>query len=1335
MALHSGENHIKSVVNGYKGENKLEEYVNYYKILDMQYDRLAELASVICNAPVSFVTFADKNELILKGVKGVSLEKVPREGSFCDYTLNSIDGFDVPDTAEDSRFPDELEITNEFTARSYCGHSITDDQGEILGTICVLDSKPREFSPEQKRGIAIIAEELTSIIIKQKRTQQIKYQADEYKAFFENSKGLMCAHALDGSFLYVNEASANSIEYTIDELTQMSLYDIIPHEYHHGVDVYLKDIKKNGKSTGIMTVCDKNGTRKMWLYNNVVYDAHGEKYVMGNALDITTKNKLEEEHRRLKEMLEQTNTVAKIGGWEVDLVNQQVYWSSITKMLHEVPTDFVPDITKGINFYKEGYSRDAIAKAIDDAVNKGMSWDLELQIVTATGNDKWVRAIGNAEFENDLCVRLYGTFQDVDAQKKAEIEIKNSRKLIDDTMEAASEVSIISTTTEGIITVFNKGAENLLGYTAKEMIGKRTPAVIHAPAEVEARATELSEEYDQEISGFRVFVHKCEIEGSEQREWTYIRKDGTEFPVSLVITPIRDTEGVIQGYLGIAIDISERKKAEYEVGIERARLSAFVTHAPAAVAMFDTDIKYIAYSNRWLEEYQIGQKNISGLSHYEIFPNIGQEWKDIHQRSLKGEVIANEEDRWRPPGWDHDQYLRWEVRPWYQFDGSIGGIMMLTQDITAACMQREELEKAKLQAEQASIAKSEFLANMSHEIRTPLNGVIGFTDLVLKTDLTETQHQYLTIVEQSGNSLLSIINDILDFSKIEAGRLELDIDKFDIYELNNQASDIISFQVQEKGLEMLLNISTALPRFIYADNVRLKQVLVNLLGNATKFTEKGEIELKVSPVTISEADQLITIRFEVRDTGIGIKEEKQAKIFEAFSQEDISTTKKYGGTGLGLTISNRLLELMDSKLQLDSEPGKGSTFYFDITVKYEDGDAIQWEGIDAISRVLIVDDNQNNRTIIKEMLALKNIEAEEAKNGFEALEFMSADKEFDLVLMDYHMPFMDGIETACKIRENFNIKGKNQPIIFLHSSSDDQKIIKKCKELNIQHRLIKPIKIEDLYRAMSQLFIREEVINNTKDDKSKIDKPLHVLIVEDNSVNMLLAEATIKKVLPKAKVFKAIDGVEALEKCAEKVPEIIFMDIQMPNMNGYDATKEIRKLYGDDVLIFALTAGNVKGEKEKCLSIGMNDFITKPFVEDNIAEIINSWIKNDQTSDSDKVFDINKLYEYLGDNMTDKDIVKNILEALTDELSKAKESLESTATQTEASSLKKIGHKLYGTASTVGLLKLAEVTHQLDIMDIHDSKVKNNIQNLSADLLAEIENGLKAVKYIIGNNL
>lgn len=1428
----------------------LRNYEILYSITEEEFDRIAELASIICDVPISLISLIDNDKQWFKSKVGVSLNETPREDAFCNHAIANNELFEITNAVNDERFRDNPFVTGDLHIRFYAGQPLIDPNGYALGTLCVMDAEPRSLSREQKRAMEILAEDVMTLIIERRQkadlrnfetlfrvsddlicvsgaegifkkvnpafkkvlgwdeealldtsffelvhpedlevtreelgqlkaglnsinfTNRLRVKGGDYKVlqwvaapepltgnlfaigrdvsadkdkermlilseerarlFFENSQGFMCTHDLNGNFLSVNHAGAHMLGYTKEQMLSMSLFDVIPPERHPNLHEYLQEIVSEGQVKGQMLTMQKNGEYRIWLYSNVLQkDLEGRTYVIGNAVDITERHRLEEDLRTTKESLERTSRVAQVGGWEMDMRTGKISWTTVTREIHGVDASYEPRLETAINFYKEGEGREKIKEALGRAVGSGEPWDLELQIINKRGAEVWVRSLGYSEMGDGVCKRIFGSFQDIDKTKRAELELFSSRKLLNDVLRSASEISIIALDVNGAITLFNKGAEKMLGYTAEEMVGKQ-PVIIHSEQELQRRGEELSEELGYRVSGFKVVVGRAEAEGLEQQEWTYICKDGGARTVMLVVTTIRDINDEIEGFLCIATDITERRLIEHALITEKARLSAFVEHAPAAVAMLDNDMRYIAVSNRWLEDYHLQGRKILGLSHYEIFGEMDEERRERHQRVLRGAVERREEDEFHLAGSPMQQYITWEMRPWYQYDGKVGGMMIFTQDITSSILQRIELEAAKRHAEEASVAKSEFLANMSHEIRTPLNGVIGFTDLVMKTSLNETQLQYLSIVNQSANALLGIINDILDFSKIEAGKLELEVEKCDLYEMSGQATDIISYQVQTKGLEMLLNISPDLPRFIYADPVRLKQVLVNLLGNASKFTEKGEIELKIEPLLL--ADDHTTIRFAVRDTGIGIKPDKQDKIFEAFSQEDASTTKKYGGTGLGLTITNRLLGMMGSRLQLESTPGEGSCFYFDVTFQSERGDPIAWDNFDDIKRVLIVDDNENNRIILAQTLRLKNITAAQAKNGFEALQMLANGETYDAVLMDYHMPYMDGLATIRKIRESFSATAQELPIVLLHSSADDSTILKACEELQVSLRIVKPIKMQDVYDALTKL--HQKTFDPAEESEPALSslalESKTIMIAEDNAVNMLLARTIISKIAPNFTLLEAANGAVAVNTCRKQRPDLILMDVQMPEMNGYEATKAIRSLeHSPRIPIIALTAGNVKGEREKCLEAGMDDFLVKPVVESDIYAMLNKWLgldgdttiqeANTREDDAAHHFDVGVLKTFVGD---DEGLISEVLQLVEMELKTSLKAIQNNVEAGNLAGLNSAGHKLYGTAVSSGMHHLSLLAAELEKLgDFEEVKVRR--------LAGAIESEIKIILGLI----
>jgi len=723
----------------------------------------------------------------------------------------------------------------------------------------------------------------------------------------------------------------------------------------------------------------------------------------------------------------------------------------------------------------------------------------------------------------------------------------------------------------------------------------------------EMYAKEIADQYRQsDLKIFKTGIPEL------NKELSYVDENNQNHWVLTSKMPIKNDNGDIIGLAGIGKDITALKNAQESMQKDRNLLRTIIDNLPDIIYVKDLECKKIIANPA--DVRTCGFKNEEELLHksdYDTFP------KDIADAFYADDLfvlqsglsILNREEFFI----DTDQNKQWLLSskiPVRNEQGAIIGLVGIGRDITKRKNLEIELTGAKEKVEAGSMAKSEFLANMSHEIRTPLNSVIGFSDLLMKSQMSDTQQQYISAVYHSANSLLDIINEILDFSKIEAGKLEIENIKTDIFEIGYNISDVISFQAYKKNLELLLNIAVDIPRFVWTDGIRLRQVLINLLGNAIKFTKQGEVELKVETIQVFSASKR-KIRFSVRDTGIGISKDNLNKVFEAFSQEDASVTRKYGGSGLGLTISKRLINLMGGELLVESTPDIGSTFYFDLILETQEGEAVEWNYLHNFSNILIVDDNTNNRQILKGMLALKGIQCDEAENGVIALKKLESDHKYDVVLMDYHMPVMDGLTAIEQIRKKYT--SKKLPVMLLHSSADDSAINEACRKFDVQQRLVKPIKIQHLFESLSKLeydYKLSEIKENniTKKEKLSIDH-FKVLVADDNDFNIMLISTIIQDILPNAQVIEASNGEQAVDCYKQNLPDIVFMDIQMPEMNGYDATKSIRNIEKlKRVPIIALTAAAVKDERDRCIGAGMNDYVSKPFVRDTIIETINKWL-------------------------------------------------------------------------------------------------------------------------------
>ena len=1078
----------------------------------------------------------------------------------------------------------------------------------------------------------------------------------------------------------------------------------------------------------------------------VIYDEHNKpvrlviKHYKERKLNLEKILSKVKKLKKLRGILNETNKVAKVGGWEIDLVHQKLNWTKVTKQIHEVDPGFKPELETAINFYEEGWSRDKITELFAEAVEYGKPFDAELKIVTAKGNTVWVRTIGKPVIEDGQCVRVYGAFQDITARKKQEAVYKEARESFEKVFNHSS-IGIVLVNTKGKIINANPATIKIFGFDENDLdyaINNLTYKDLIHPEDLEIANEYRQRLIDGEFTHYSLRsryykkngelilckVNVSYIEGTEDSEsmiithveditaqkeledqvlehslrfksafeyspngmalvgldgkWLmvnkslssmlgyskeeflsltfqdityktdldadlrllketiegkrdtysmekrYIHKDGSIVYGLLNVSLIRDEKNEPQYFVSQINDITKRVEAKEELQNSLLELQGLLS-ASTQVAIIEADLTGI------VKKYNKGAENLLGYTAKDVIDihNVGvfHDPDDVEKRSKVLSKKYGEELHGLDLFTYNAQRGRYDSEEWIfvRKDGSkfpvqlvvtaiknkdneTTGYLGIATDISQLKEMEASLIREKQKAVAANKSKSEFLANMSHEIRTPLNGVIGFTDLLMKTDLNETQRKYMQMVNTSAHSLLDLINDILDFSKIEAGKLELNEDKTDLVELCSQTVDIIKHEAHEKGLELLLDISPKVKRFIYADSVRLRQILVNLLGNAIKFTEKGEVELKVRNKKIENDEDEMMFEFSIRDTGIGIAPHNLQKIFNAFDQEDSSTTRKYGGTGLGLTISNRLLELMDSRLEVDSELNKGSVFSFKVKFKTEVGESFPERNTELVNNVLIVDDNENNLTILRDMLAFGKVNSVSAINGIKALEILEKENNFDLAIIDFNMPYLNGLELITHIRKKLRITKEQLPIMLLHSSVIDNKSLQMCKDMDVRFEVTKPIRIDQLFEFINHINDDDEATIDeiTISGSNGEDQTINILIAEDNPVNQFLAKTIIQKVLPKANIVVAEDGEKAVKIYRSMPLDLVFMDIQMPVMSGFDATKKIRSLEDSDthIPIIALTARALKGERERCLDAGMDDYITKPIIFDTIKETI-----------------------------------------------------------------------------------------------------------------------------------
>jgi len=767
-------------------------------------------------------------------------------------------------------------------------------------------------------------------------------------------------------------------------------------------------------------------------------------------------------------------------------------------------------------------------------------------------------------------------------------------------------------------------------------------------------------------------------------------------------------------------EIAERKRAEKVVSDSQALYSSLVENLPVQVLRKDLEGRFQFANKSFCELLGRPLEEIIGKTDFDFYPpDLARKYRrDDRHVAETGELFEAEEKNTKDGEIRDVQVMKSPVR---DADGKIVGTQAVFWDVTARKQAEAQLAQAKEAAEAANRAKSAFLANMSHEIRTPMNAIIGMTDLVLGTQLTPEQQEYLKVVQESGEALMSVITDILDFSKIEADRIDLDRAVFNLHENLGDTMKSLAIRAHRKGLELACRIHPEVPVAVVGDSARLRQIVVNLLDNAIKFTESGEVTLAIHGE--SESDDEVVLHFSITDTGIGIPEDKLAVVFGVFEQADSTTTRRFGGTGLGLPISARLVDLMGGRIWVESEAGRGSTFHFTARFgKTTDEEPIGPPPIDAAQardlRVMVVDDNATNRRILGEMLGTWGIRSTLTGDARDALRLMreaqQSNEPYRLLITDDDMPDMDGFTLAEQIKRE---EPPADTAIMMLTSGERPSDVSRCQQLGVAAYVMKPLKQSELLDTIVMVLGTDaaegdEAATPAAEQVSRL-RPLRILLAEDSLVNQKLVLGLLAKQGHTAVV--ANNGKEAVEAMASQDFDLVIMDIQMPEMDGLEATARIRaeeKQKGVRVPIMAMTAHALKGDRQRCLDAGMDGYIAKPIRAKQLFDAIEILVGSPAEAPTEAAAEpvppaadnapldwSHALHTVRGD----RDLLKSVVEAFVSESPRLMAAIRETVASGDAAALQQNAHTLKGSMQYFGAGRAMELAVQLEKMGGDDN--------------------------------
>ncbi len=929
--------------------------------------------------------------------------------------------------------------------------------------------------------------------------------------------------------------------------------------------------------------------------------------------------------------------------------------------------------------------------------------------------------------ENGNPTGLLFIIRDISNRKRIESELYKWANLF-----LHAEWGVTAESTEGFrFEMMNPAYARMHGYTVDEMRGMSILDV-------------LTPESRKRVPAMIEKIHEA---GHCQFETKHVRKDGSIFPVWVDSTAIKDSTGTVLFRAVNVQDISDRKQSEKILDIEQTLMNNLMNSIPDKIYFKDLESRFIRINNATAELMHVGDpKDAIGHTDFDYFTEEharpayeDEQWIIQTGQSItkeEKETIANEPDRW----------VKTTKLPLLDRNGNIIGTFGTSADITDQKSMMDVLQETNrqlesstikanelaVQAEMANVAKSEFLANMSHEIRTPMNGVIGMTGLLLETNLDEEQQRYTEIIRSSGETLLTLINDILDFSKIEAGKLELEILNFNLHSLLDDFAAALAVRASEKNLEFICAADPDVPALLMGDPGRLRQILTNLTGNALKFTESGEVSVHARCVERTEKD--VKILFSVKDTGIGIPDNKIGILFNKFTQADSSTTRQYGGTGLGLAISKQLSEIMGGEIGVKSEAGKGSEFWFTVRMKLQPENSqntlpvlANLNGV----KVLVVDDNATNREMLVIRMTswgMRPVEVADGPTAYRAMAEAYDEKDpFDIAVLDMHMPGMDGVMLAQIVKGDSRLC--NTPLVLL-TSMGERGDARRFENVGFAGYLVKPLRHLDLYNVLSVTLathsgtgecgvVKPEFHTIVTSHSAReavrvtVDPNTRLLLVEDNIINQQVAMGILKKYGLKADA--AADGSEALKMLENIAYDLVLMDVQMPVMDGFEATRHIRdphsRVLNHAIPVIAMTANALQGDRELCLEAGMTDYVSKPIEPQKLIEALERWLpverihsksgdKLDEVpqnkpvpEDNRSIFDREALFNRL---MGDEELIRDVIATYIQEIPSLVSQLRTSLANGDVKTSERLVHTIKGSSANLGAEALRGVAANLE---------------------------------------